>query len=99
MDCKETVLRSLEQYRADETAGLLLHLPVPLGTKVWRVQHNPACHESVQAAEIFLFGKVVTPRLIVEPVSFTLAMLEDWGKTVFATESEGQKKARQQNGE
>ncbi len=99
MDCKETVLRSLEQYRTDETAGLLLHLPVPLGTKVWRVQHNPACHESVQAAEIFLLGKVVTPRLIVEPVSFTLAMLEDWGKTVFATESEGQKKARQQNGE
>jgi len=77
----------------------LLHLPVPLGTKVWRVQRNPACHEFVQDAETFLFGKVVTPRLIVEPVEFTLAMLEDWGKTVFATEGEGQKKARQQNGE
>lgn len=99
MDYTETALKSPEQYRADETAGLLLHLPVPLGTKVWRVQHNPACHEFVRDAETFLFGKVVTPRLIVEPVSFTLAMLEDWGKTVFATESEGQEKARQQDGE
>jgi len=99
MDSMESALKSLEQYHADETAGLLLHLPVPLGTKVWRVQHNPACNKYVQDAEIFLFGKVTTPRLIVEPVSFTLAMLEDWGETVFATESEGQKKARQQNGE
>lgn len=99
MDSMETALKSLEQYRTDEAAGLLLHLPVPLGTEVWRIQYNPACHRYVREAETFLYGKVVTPRLIVEPVPFTLAMLDDWGKTVFETKSEGEKKARQQNGE
>jgi len=98
MDSVETALKSLEQYHADEISGLLLHLPVSVGAKVWRVQHNPACHQYVQDAETLLFGKVVTPQLVVEPVSFTLAMLDDWGKTVFATQSEGEKKARQQNG-
>ncbi len=95
MDSMETALK---QYQADETAGLLLRLPVPLGEKVWRVQHNPACHRYVREAETFLYGKVVTPQLIVEPVSFTLAMLDDWGKTVFATKSEGEQKVRRQNG-
>lgn len=95
MDSPETLRKSLEQYLSDETAGLLLRLPVPVGAKVWRVQNNPACHKFVQDAETFLFGRVVTPRLIVVPVSFTLAMLDDWGKTVFATEEEGIKNAGQ----
>ena len=92
MDSMETALKSLEQYRADEIAGLLIRLPVPLGAKVWKVQYNPSCHQYVREAETFLYGKVVTPRLVVEPVSFTLAMLDDWGKTVFATKSEGERK-------
>ena len=92
----KTRRKTLQQYRNDEAAGLLLHLPVPLGTKVWRVQQNPACHEYVQNAETFLFGRVVTPRLIVKPVTFTLELLEDWGKTVFATEDEGVEQARRQ---
>ncbi len=98
MDSMETELKAFEQYRADEAQGLLLRLPVPLGETVWRVQHNPACHRYVREAETFLYGKVVTPRLIVEPVPFTLAMLDDWGKTVFATKSEGEQKVRRQNG-
>lgn len=79
----------LERYRADLRAGLLLRLPVPLGTTVWRVRENPACHFGVQNAEIFLFGKVVTPRRIVEPVPFTLALLDRMGESVFLTEVEG----------
>lgn len=79
----------LERYRAAEAAGLLLRLPVPLGATVWRVRSNPACHYGVQSVEIFLFGKVVTPRRIVEAVPFTLPMLEEWGSAVFATEAEG----------
>lgn len=81
----------LEQYRADERAGLLLRLPVPIGATVWRVRSNPACHYGVRQAEIFLFGRVCTPRRIVEPVPFTLALLEEWGKTVFLTEDEGRR--------
>lgn len=82
-------LRELEQYRRDEAAGLLLRLPVPLGATVWRVRDNPACHHGVREAEKFLFGRVVTPRRIVEPTPFTLALLDAWGKTVFSTEAEG----------
>ena len=82
-------LRELEQYRRDEAAGLLLRLPVPLGATVWRVRDNPACHYGVREAEKFLFGRVVTPRRIVEPIPFTLALLDAWGKTVFSTEAEG----------
>ena len=81
----------LERYRADEAAGLLLHLPVPLGATVWRVRNNPACHYGVQQAELFLFDRVVTPRKIVEPIPFTLALLDRWGRTVFKTEDEGRK--------
>lgn len=64
-------------------------LPVPLGTTVWRVRENPACHYGVRNAEIFLFGKVCTPRWIVEPVPFTLDLLDHFGETVFLTENEG----------
>lgn len=71
------------------SAGLLLRLPVPLGATVWRVRDNPACHYGVREAEKFLFGRVVTPRRIVEPTPFTLALLDAWGKTVFSTEAEG----------
>ena len=82
-------LRELKQYRRDEAAGLLLRLPVPLGTMVWQVRNNPACHYGVREAKKFLFGKVVTPRRIVEPTPFTLGLLDAWGKTVFSTEAEG----------
>ncbi len=81
--------KELQRYREDEAAGLLIRLPVPQGTIVWRVRENPGCHYGVQQAEIFLFGKVVTPRKIVEPVPFDLSMLDAWGKTVFKTEFEG----------
>lgn len=79
----------LEQYRSDEAAGLLLRLPVPLGTSVWQVKANPACHRGVRAAEEFLYGKVVTPKYVVVQISFTLDLLSEWGHTVFLTESEG----------
>lgn len=79
----------LRRYREEEECGLLLHLPVPLGAAVWRVRENPACHYGVRQAEIFLFGEVVTPRRIVEKTPFTLRLLDEWGKSVFATEEEG----------
>lgn len=73
----------LRRYREEEERGLLLHLPVPLGAAVWRVRENPACHYGVRQAE------VVTPRRIVEETPFTLRLLDEWGKSVFATEEEG----------
>lgn len=84
-------IAQLNLYREADAAGLLLWLPVPLGATVWRVRDNPACHQGVQSAEIFLFGKIVTPLRIVEAVPFTLRLLEEWGKTVFPTEDEGRK--------
>lgn len=84
-------LAELRRYRAEEAAGLLLRLPVPLGTTVWRVINNPACHYGVRQAEMFLFGRVETPRKIVVSVPFTLALLDEWGRTTFKTEAEGRK--------
>lgn len=71
--------------------GLLLRLPAPIGSTVWRVRQNPACHYGVREAEKFLFGRVVTPRRIVEPVPFTLLLLDEWGRTVFLTKHEADK--------
>ena len=70
---------------------LLLRLPVALGTPAWLVHENPACHQGVKDAEHFLFGKVITPRYTISPVTFHFPMLESWGKTIFASEAEGRK--------
>ena len=59
------------------------------GATVWRVTGQPSLSLRVREAEKFLFGRVVTPRRIVEPTLFTLALLDAWGKTVFSTEAEG----------
>lgn len=80
----------LERYRKDEAAGLLLHLPAPIGSPVWRIRDNPACHYGVREAEKFVFGRVVTPRRIVESIPFTLALLDKWGRTVFLTRHEAE---------
>lgn len=85
---------SVCRLEREEEAGLLVHLPVPLGSTVWRVRENPACHIGVREAETFLFGRIVTPRWICEPVPFTLALLEAWGITVFQTEEEGKERIR-----
>lgn len=80
-----------ERYRKDEAAGLLLHLPAPIGSPVWRIRDNPACHYGVRETEKFLLGKVVTPRRIAEQVPFSLDLLEAWGRTVFLTRGEAEK--------
>ena len=79
----------LRRYREEEECGLLPPLPAPLGAAVWRVRENPACHYGVRQAEIFLFGEGVTPRRIVEETPVALRLLDEWGKSVFATEEEG----------
>ena len=82
----------LEDYRAADNAGLLVRLPVPLGTEVWQICSNPAWNPGVDSAEIFLFGEVRTPRRIVQPTQFTIDMVEDWGISIFAAKAEAEKK-------
>ena len=53
MDNKDKV--ELANYRAADSAGLLVRLPVPLGTKVWLICNNPAWNTGVDSAEMFLF--------------------------------------------
>jgi hypothetical protein len=66
----ETLLDKQEQ-------GLLIELPVAIGTEAWRiVEHSgggriPNWYEKYK-------------------VKFALYMLSDWGKTVFATEAEAE---------
>ena len=78
----------LEAYRREYARGLLIRIPVPIGATVWRARENPACHYGVREAERFLFGKVVTPRWIAEPVPFSLRLVEEWGITVFQSEAD-----------
>lgn len=83
--------RELDNYRAADTAGLLVRLPVPLGSEVWRVCNNPAWNSGVSSTEIFLFGKVQTPCRIVQAAKFTVDMMDEWGVSVFPTEAEAGK--------
>ena len=83
--------RELDNYRAADTAGLLVRLPVPLGSEVWQVCNNPAWNSGVGSAEMFLFGEVQTPCRIVQATKFTVRMIEDWGIRVFPTEAEARK--------
>lgn len=78
----------LKKYRQEDAKGILVHIPVPIGTTVWMVRENPACHYGVRKAEKFLFGKVVTPRWIAEPVPFSLGLLDKWNITVFGSDRE-----------
>lgn len=89
MDNKDKV--ELANYRAADSAGLLVRLPVPLGTEVWQISNNPAWNTGVESAEMFLFGEVHTPRYIVQPTKFTVDMVRDWETRVFLTEIEAKK--------
>lgn len=40
---------ALENYRAADRANLLVRLPVPLGTDVWKICNNPAWNSGVES--------------------------------------------------
>ena len=71
--------------------GLTVNLPVPLGSTVWQICRNPAFNAGVESAEMFLFDEVRTPRYILRQTKFSLSMVEEWGKRVFAAEAEGER--------
>lgn len=83
--------RELDNYRAADTAGLLVRLPVPLGSEVWQVCNNPAWNSGVDSAEMFLFGEVQTPCRIVRATKFTVDMIDKWEISVFPAEAEARK--------
>lgn len=83
--------RELANYRATDTAGLLVRLPVPLGSEVWQICNNPAWNNGVESAEKFLFGETRTPRHVVRATRFTVNMVDDWEIRVFPTETEAQR--------
>ena len=83
--------RELDNYRAADAGGLLVRLPVPLGSEVWQVCNNPAWNSGVGSAEMFLFGEVQTPCRIVQATKFTVDMMDEWGISVFPTEAEAQR--------
>ena len=56
MDSMETALKSLEQYHADETAGLLLRLPVPLGEKFGEYNIIPPVTDMCRKQKLFCMG-------------------------------------------
>ena len=79
---------ALENYRAADRANLLVRLPVPLGTDVWKICNNPAWNSGVESAEKFLFGEAQTPRCVVKADKFTVDMIADWGNRIFPTKAD-----------
>ena len=77
----------LERYRKTHTGEVNLFRNSDNG----EMDKDLLCHYGVREAEKFLFGRVVTPRRIVEPVPFTLLLLDEWGRTVFLTKHEADK--------
>lgn len=78
----------LAKYRSADRAGLLVRLPVPLGTDVWKICNNPAWNSGVESAEKFLFGEAQTPRYVVRAEKFSINMIADWGTRIFPTEAD-----------
>ena len=89
-------LRALIQtgtYEVDETT---IKLPCKLGTPVWQVSEL-ACLGDLNQACLGCYssdftGSCYTPGRIAREVLFSLNMLEDFGKTVFLTETEAKRK-------
>ena len=69
-----------------------IKLPVPLSQEVYRIEKNPMFNSGVESAEIFLYGKVITPKYIINKVPFQISMLDEYGKTVFKDEVEANEK-------
>lgn len=84
----DDILRRLTSYEEDEKAGLLLHLPCPLGGELWRVCVTPP--SAVYA------GNIYVKKIVFSRSNFWRIVMEgEFGKTVFLTHEEAEQVAGQ----
>lgn len=72
-----------------------IKIPVPLLQTVYRIEKNPMFNAGVESAEIFLYGKVITPKYIINKVPFQISMLDEYGKMVFKDGSKANEKMKE----
>lgn len=88
-EIRRKMINKLGEYEEAEEQGLLLRLPVPIGTKVYTIdsecEGDPYdCHHCCDSCACNVFDVYIH--------SFDTWMLDDIGKTVFLTKEEAEKK-------
>ena len=80
--------KKLADYEDKQEQGLLLELPVPLGTMVFCIDTE---YEEMYEADSQYY--------VINEWRFRIEMLDEWGKWVFATEAEAEEALARMKGE
>ena len=86
-------LEELKRYRDLEEQGLLLRLPCPIGTTVYNTTWWDYVEEKVKVDGKTFYRTVHKHK--VSKSTFSLLDVEDFGKTVFLTKSEAERKLKE----
>ena len=97
-DCEEidAVYRKLKDYEDLEEQGLLLRLPVPIGTTVYNTTWWDDKYEIV-TVNGKKYSRSVRKHKVTKS-TFGLLDIKEWGKTVFLTKSEAEAKLKELRG-
>lgn len=96
----EAVRMALDLLEKKE-AGLIVELPVPIGTEVWYFQKVKGCQRKAGEECNLDCIKCKSRRFQDKPetIKFGLWFLDAWGKTVFATREEAEVRLKELRGE
>ena len=98
LDCEESRVKSLKSklknYKDLEEQGLLVRLPVSIGTKVYKFE------PSVKETKEYIKTTITRYEIFDDSIWFTFANglgrnIEDFGKTVFLTQAEAEQKLKE----
>ena len=90
------VLKKLADYEDLEEQGLLLRLPVPIGTTVYNTTWWDDKYEIV-TVNGKKYSRSVRKHKVTKS-TFGLLDIKEWGKTVFLTQSEAEQKLKELEG-
>ena len=93
----EKLARKLAEYEDLEEQGLLLRLPVPIGTTVYNTTWWDDKYEIV-TVNGKKYSRSVRKHKVTKS-TFGLLDIKEWGKTVFLTKSEAEQKLKEMESE
>lgn len=89
------VLNELNKYKLKEERGLLIHLPVPIGTPVYRINVN--CDDCEEKGLDFCMGEYTNSKCTypykkysIQKTYFTIYFLDEWENRVFFSRQEAE---------
>ena len=83
----EEIYKKLADYEDKEEQGLLLELPVPIGTTVYITEDDCGGDVCDCGGDC---GNCASHRKYVDEIEFDYCLIHAWGKWVFATEAEAE---------